>query len=154
MTEEEFEQFEHDSYEYLKAQQERLETEYGIGWYEWWEYNQETCEFVFSDNEIPKVIASFQVVGSVSTVSNTWLWSWANPSIYDSVRSDLYLVKQFGKEHALKELTEEKWKADKIDGWGMTNIAAKLLAAKGAYCCPDENGFLFVIFTDLWRPPA
>jgi hypothetical protein len=99
------------------------------------------------------LFASFQVVGSISTTSNTWLWSWANPSILESVKKDIHLVRQFGDKHKLEELTEEKWEADELDGWAMTNVTAKLLNAKGAYRCPNENGAMFVVFTDVWRPP-
>ena len=31
----------------------------------------------------------------------------------------------------------------------MTSIAAYLLDAKGAYRTPDDNGFTFMIFTDV-----
>jgi len=153
MTEEEFDQFEHEGHEYLESQQDILAAEYGIEDYERWDYNQETGEFTFSHGGQPKLFARFQVVGSISTISNTWLWSWANPSILEPVKKDMYLVKQFGEEHDLKELKEEKWKADEIDGWAMTNVTAKLLNAKGAYRCPHETGLMFVVFTEVWRPP-
>jgi hypothetical protein len=74
MTKEEFDQFAHQAYQYLKAQQDILMAEYGMGRYERWDYDQETGEFVFSDKGIPKLIADFQVVGSISTISNTWLF--------------------------------------------------------------------------------
>jgi hypothetical protein len=129
MTREEFDQFQHEAYEYLKARQHILMAEYGMGGYERWDYYQETGEFVFSDGGVPKLVADFQVVGSISTLSNTWLWSWANPSILEPVKKDLYLVRRFGEEHGLWELTEEKWPADEIDGRGMTNVSARLLNA-------------------------
>lgn len=154
MNEEEYGQFEHEAYEYLKAQQDILISEYGMTQYERWDYDQETGEFVFSDAGVPKLIARFQVVGSISTISNTWLWSWANPSIEENVKKDIHEVKRFGEERGLRELTEEKWSAGEVEGWGMTNIAAMLLKAKGAYRCPSDNGPLFVIFTDVWRPPV
>jgi hypothetical protein len=154
MTEEEFGQFEHESAEYLKTQQDILRNEYDMESYERWDYDQDTGEFVFSDAGVPKVIAKFQVVGSISNVSNTWLWSWANPSILEPVKKDMRVVKQFGEQHGLKELLDEKWKAEDLDGWAMTNVSARLLNAKGAYRCPDENGFLFVIFTNVWRASA
>lgn len=151
MTEEEFHEFEHEAYEYLKARQDVLMSEYGMGAYERWDYYQETGEFVFSDGGVPKLVADFQVVGSVSTISNTWLWSWANPSVLERVKKDIHVVREFGERHELKELTEGKWEADEVDGWAMTNVTAKLLDAKGAYRCPDENGALFVVFTEVWR---
>jgi hypothetical protein len=154
MTENEFGEFEHECYEYLKAKQDILMSEYGMGGYERWDYDQETGEFVFSDGGIPKLIADFQAVGTISKISKTWLWSWANPSIEESVKEDVRLVRRFGEEHGLKELTEEKWAADELDGWAMTNVTAKLLNAIGAYRCPDEDGALFVVFTAVWRPSA
>ena len=75
MNREEFEQFKHESFEYLKAQQGRLVSEFGLGGHERWDYDQDTGEFIFSDGGVPKVGADFQVVGSVSTISDTWLWS-------------------------------------------------------------------------------
>ena len=154
MTEEEFDQFEHESAEYLKTQQDILRNEYDMGDYERRDYDQDTGEFVFSDAGVPKVIAKFQVVGSISNVSNTWLWSWANPSILEAVKKEMSVVKQFGADHGIKELLDEKWEAEELDGWAMTNVSAKLLNAKGAYRCPNDYGFLFVVFTDVWRVSA
>lgn len=151
MNREEYERFQHESYEHLKRRQERLTAEFGMGSYERWDYDQDSGEFIFSDGGVAKVGADFQVVGSISTISNTWLWSWANPSIVEAIKKDMHLVRRFGEEHGLSELTEEKWPADEDAGWAMTNIAARVLDAKGAYRCPVDNGFLFVIFTDVWR---
>jgi len=60
MTKEEFDQFEHEACEYLKAQQDILTNEYGMGSYERWDYDQETGEFAFSDKGIPRLVADFQ----------------------------------------------------------------------------------------------
>jgi hypothetical protein len=151
MTEEEYAQFEQEAHSYLTARQDVLRNEYGLSDYEWWNYDQETGDFVFSNQGVPALTAKFQVVGSISNQSNTWLWSWANPSILEPVKEQLYLIREFGEQNSLLELTEAKWKADEYDGWAMTSISAKLLDAIGAYRCPDENGFLFVIFTEIRR---
>lgn len=151
MTKEEFDQFEHESFEYLKAQQDILMNEYGMGNYERWDYDQMTGEFVFSDKGAPKLIAKFQVVGSISKLSNTWLWSWANESIFENVKNEIYQVKEFGEQLGLKELTEAKWEANEVDAWAMTNVTARILEAKGAYRCPDETGSMFVVFTDVQK---
>jgi hypothetical protein len=121
-----------------------------LGSYERWDYDQVTGELVFSSAGVPQLVADFQVVGSISTISNTWLWSWANPQVLEDVKKDLYQVKRFGEENNLWQLTEERWSADEVDGWSMTSISGKLLTAKGGYRCPNENGALFVIFTDVW----
>lgn len=149
MTESRYEEFIHETHRYLMAQQERCKDKYRMGKYERYDFDQQTGEFVFSHRGVPKLVADFQVVGSISTKSNTWLWSWANSSILEGVKKDIYRVRQFGEENGLKQLVEEKWTADEADGWTMTSISAQILAAKGAYRCPTGNGFLFVIFTDI-----
>ena len=149
MNREEFEQFKHESFEYLRRRGGSSRVR--LGGYERWDYDQDTGEFIFSDGGVPKVGADFQVVGSISTISDTWLWSWANPSILDDRRKDMHRVRSFGEEHGLSELTEERWPADEDAGWAMTNLAARILGARGAYRCPVDNGFLFLIFTDVWR---
>ncbi len=151
MTEEEFDKFVHETHLYLMERQERCKAEYGLGDYERWDFDQKTSEFIFSDNSVPKIIAEFQVVGSLSKSSNTWLWSWANPSILESLKKKLYIVRQFGEEHGIAKLVEEKWFADETDGWTMTSITAQILQAKGAYRCPTGNGYLFVVFTEIKR---
>lgn len=151
MTKEEFDKFEHEAHEYLKARQDILINEYGMGKYERWDYDQATGELIFSDKGIAKLITKFQAVGSLSKISKTWLWSWANPSILENVKNEIYQVKEFGEQLGLKELTTAKWKADEIDAWAMTNITGRILEAKGAYRCPDETGYLFVVFTDVQR---
>jgi hypothetical protein len=47
MTEEELEQFERESVEYLNTQQDILRDEYDLGSYEHWDYDQDT-ESLFS----------------------------------------------------------------------------------------------------------
>jgi len=38
---------------------------------------------------------------------------------------------------------------DEYLGWGMTAVAAKLLGAMGAYRCPGENGFVYVVCSSI-----
>ncbi|WP_409035712.1 DUF6882 domain-containing protein [Pedobacter africanus] len=60
-------------------------------------------------------------------------------------------VKSYGESRGFKKLIDRKWKADEIDGWEMTAIAAYVLKAKGAYRVPskDEKLFLFMIFKNI-----
>lgn len=149
MTQEEFNEFEAQCHEFLIDKQNILQSEFGIGNYDNWDFNQETGEFVFSDKGSVKVIARFQIVGTFSTISQTWLWSWANSHLTDVVKKDMSKVKEFGKQNNLAELTDEKWMASEDDAWAMTCIANKILQTKGAYKCPHDSGSVFVIFTDI-----
>src|SRR5215213_6588725 len=74
------------SYEYLNTQQETCMSDYKISTYENWYYDQLTGLLTFSDNGITKLIIEFEDVGSVSEVTNTFLWAWANPHTEEKVK--------------------------------------------------------------------
>ena len=137
------------STDYLNVRIERCRQDYKIGEYARYDYDQEKAELVWSDEGIPKVIAKIQFVGSISTKSNTWLWSWENPSVLDNLKKDIVRIRSFGETHGIEKLTNAKWIADEFDGWEMTSIAAKLLEARGAYRAPSSNGFTFMIITEI-----
>jgi len=149
MNEHEYWEFEHEAVHRLIDLNKSLETTFKIGSYQRFDYDQETCEFVFSDDGIPKVIAKFQVVGSFSTETKTWLWSWANASILETACDQMHRVREFGVTHDVAKLADAKWDADEADGWEMTAVSADIIGAKGAYRCPSKNGFMFVVYTDI-----
>jgi hypothetical protein len=134
---------------YLQARQRELETHFRLGTYPRYDWDQESAELVFSDRGTPKVIANIQFVGSVSTRSRSWLWSWANPSLLEPAKSKIRMVREYGDRHSLLKLACAYWSADEEDGWEMTAVSAYLLKAKGVYRSPDERGFTFLIMTDV-----
>ncbi len=144
-----FEKLSKLSYEYLNNQQKEVEEKYGIGKYQNWFYDQVKGTLTFSDNGIDKIIIQYEEVGSISNISNTWLWSWANPHLEDKIKTEIGLVKQYGEKHKLEKLIKRKWAADEYDGWEMTAIAAYLMKAKGAYRVPTENILSFKIFKEI-----
>jgi hypothetical protein len=100
---------------------------------------------------VPKVEARIVIVGSISTKSNTWLWSWAN-SYFDDVRApEIESVRENGIKHGIRRLTEPKWPADETDGWEMTSVAASLLDSSAAYRSPSPAGARFLVLSDLKR---
>jgi hypothetical protein len=150
----EFEILRKESYNYLIEQQKIIEDAYGIHKYEDWFYDQETGILTFSNAETKDKIVEIQYeeVGSISNISNTWLWSWANPHIEPKVRTEIEIVRDYGKENDLESLTKSKWIADEYDAWEMTAISAYLMKAKGAYRFPLENTFSFVIYKEIIKP--
>jgi hypothetical protein len=115
--------------EYLNAQQERLKSEFDLGRWQRYDYDQDAGTLTFSSDGRIGVIAEMHVVGSTSRSGGTWLWSWDNPSIVDRVKH-----------------------CDEHDGWEMTAVAAHLLKAEGAYRAPGEDGALFMILKRVQRP--
>ena len=139
------------AHNYLNTQQKICDSIYNISKYENWFYDQQTGELTFSDSGVKKLIIDFENVGSVSLISNTWLWAWENSYVEDKVKAEIIKVKEFGLTRNFKRLITPKWKADQIDGWEMTAISAFILKAKGAYRVPTKNDsiFTFMIFKNI-----
>ncbi len=146
-----FENLSKKAYDYLNKQQEICNSVYKIGTYENWFYNQLTGELTFSDNGVNKLIVDYEEVGSVSEITNTFLWAWANPHLEENIKSEIIKVKEYGEKRSFEKLTNTKWTADQYDGWEMTAIASYLLQTKGAYRVPTSDGklFSFMIFKNI-----
>jgi hypothetical protein len=151
MNESEFRELVSDATEYLRARIARAREEFGIGDFERFDYDLPMNRFWWSDAVVPQVEARIVVVGSISTASNTWLWSWANPHFDDVRTPDIERVREYGMQQGIPALTEPKWTADETDGWEMTSISARLLESEAAYRSPSPKGFLFLLLTDLKR---
>ena len=138
-----------ESHNYLTERQDTLMSEYKLGEHKRFDWDQETGSLVFSNDNVVAVIAKVQFVGSISTKSGTWLWSWANETVLDNVKDQMHSVRQFGEEHGYDALTTDKWEGDEVDGWEMTSITTDVLRAKGAYRTSSDNGFTYMVITDI-----
>lgn len=147
----EFETLSKKAYKYLNEHMKIVEETYKIHSYENWYYDQETGILRFSNSESQDKIVEIQYeeVGSISKISQTWLWSWANPNLEPKIKTEIKFVKNYGKVNNLEPLTKRKWFGDEYDGWEMTAISAYLMKAKGAYRLPLENTFTFVIYKEI-----
>jgi len=149
MEQEEFTKLIKQSREYLLEQQEIIKAKYGLDNYERMDYEQESGEMIFTLKSNKKVIMTYQVVGSVSDRSNTWMWSWDNPYLLDNVKEEMLKVKAFGEKHGIDKLIQPKWPGNEDDGWAMTAIASHILKAKGAFSFLSEEMMVFVVFVDI-----
>ena len=93
---------------YLKTQQVRCETQYHLGEYDNWYYDEATGHLTFTDPVLPKLVIEYEKVGSVALKSNTWLWAWDNKHTYRKVRSQIERVRVFGSQQGkgFERLTE------------------------------------------------
>jgi hypothetical protein len=149
MNPKEFSEFRHDAVHALKHLNETCEREFRISSWPRWNYDFERRTLTFSQDEIAKVIATIQVVGTTSDLSSTWLWGWANKHLPPAITASMENVKLFGETEGLVELAGPSAPDDEHLGWAMTAIAAKILGAKGAYRCPDDNGFVYLVYMDI-----
>jgi hypothetical protein len=132
--------------------QSDLESRYRFSEIERWDRQNDAGGIVFSTAGRPVLLVQFQYVGSVSKVSDTWLWSWANDSMAASLTRDMERVREYGKRRGFSKLTKRQWKATEDDGWDMAAVANYLLKAKGVYRFPGQFGVAFVVFTDVKKP--
>ena len=148
-SESEWQELIEKSYERLNRQQEILESEFDLSRHERWDFDQDTGELIFSNNGTASVIARFQFVGSISTESNTWLWSWANSSVQEDLHKGLRTVYEYGESKGFEKLTNEKWPAEEVDGWEMAAISNLLIEGKGVYRPPFGKGYAFMVITRI-----
>lgn len=151
MNNEEYHKFRHDSIHELRALNDACERNFAISAWPRWDYELDDGVLVFSENDVPKVIADIQVVGTTANESNTWMWGWANDSLPPRAVSRMGAIREFGIAESIPQLTTDLLPNDEYLGWELTAVTARLLGAKGAYRCSDEDGFLYLVYMDI-RP--
>lgn len=114
-----------------------------------WSLNQDDGKLVFvlADGLIASALA--QIIGTFDTRDNTWMWSWNNPSISESLRRDAERVRAYGERVSVEQLTSAKWVGEENDAWAMTALACKLCDAQGAYRGPAGTTQVFMTFGDV-----
>ena len=100
--------------------------------------------FTFTDGVVASCPA--QIVGSLDTSDNSWLWAWANPSIPDPLKRDSLRVKDFGQQRKISRLTSEEWMGTEEDAWRMAALACNLCEAQGVYRGPAGTALVFITF--------
>jgi len=128
----------------LDLKQERMIRELGLEEHERWDVDEGAGRLVFSNNGVAAVVAEIEVVGSLSSISDTWLWSWSNFSLPQPVRGRITKVREVGEREGFSHLTTPKWAATQHDAWHMTAVAARALGAIGAYRAPGEKVVTFL----------
>src|SRR5580658_846273 len=97
MTPEQYLEFRHAAVRELTRLNNACSEEFRIGSWARWDYDLDRGIFVFSENGMPKVRASIEVVGSTSVSGGTWMWSWANRSLPPDVTEAMTKVREFGE---------------------------------------------------------
>ena len=135
----------------LSARQPLLDSRFGIGSYQRYDYDQATKQIVFSNQGQPGVIADIEVVGTFSKASGTWMWSWANFSLLPKVRTRMKRVRALGEQRRFPRLNTYLWPADEVDAWDMAAIAAHVLRAQGVYRSPGESTDIYMTLSKIRR---
>lgn len=121
---------------------------WGLGTLDQWNSDQTTGLIVFTG---PKATATapFQVIGTYSTTTGTFLWGWDHPSVLEPMADHARRVRAFGEEHGVALLTTRKLECDEQLAWGFAALACHLCGAQGVYRGPAGAAFVFMTFGEV-----
>lgn len=133
----------------LERLNDQCRATFKISSWERYDYDLDRGTLTFSQDGVPRVVASILVVGTTSGSAGNWLWSWANGYIPEQVSEPVKKVRDFGIAENIMELADSYVPDDEHIGWELTAMAARIMNAKGAYRCPRNNGFIYLMMMDL-----
>ncbi len=142
-----------EGHDYLESRQAELKASFPTLYKDHYDWDQDTRQIVFSSEGTATVVASFQIVGDISALTNTWLWAWANPTVDEALKGSSREVYELGQRNHLERLVTAKWPAGEADGWDMTGVAAKVVQASGAYRTCGKEGCEFLLLMNVRAAP-
>lgn len=95
---------------------------------------------------------SIQLLGTESSLSDTWLWAWANAG--SNIPPHLLLaaqqMREYGRQHKISAFTIPKRQrlSQQFHGHNLCMIASDICGAKAYYRGPYEEGALFLLIHD------
>ena len=145
MTDQQFTVFVEECKRELQPKMEAAIAKWRLDSFKRYDLDQTKGTLVFADDAGHKVSCTVQVVGTFSTESQTWLWSWASPWVTAPLKQDSEVVRQFGRTNGVEKFTTDKWSATEADAWAMTAVTARLAGAESAYRLPNRGVYIFML---------
>jgi hypothetical protein len=138
----------------MKEVQEVSRSRWGFGGKTSFHYDALTRSLWFYDaGAAAGVVAQAEVVGSFSTKTSTWLWSWANEGSTSDDRARFGPLRVLGEVRGIAKLAGAQWEAEEVDGWEVTQIAGYILGAEGIYRAPMRHLMVFFLLQRLREEP-
>jgi hypothetical protein len=117
----------------LQRKTDALSNAWGLGTEQDWslDLNTGTVSFSFPNGKV--VMAEVQVVGTLNTQDQTFLWAWDHPSIPQPLRKSALEVKALGSQFDEPAFINRQMACSELDAWKLTALATALTQADGAY---------------------
>lgn len=131
------------------AAQRALDARMHLLSYPEWSLDPDAFTLRFHGGDAPTLISPVSLVGSFSTETNSWMWSWENEELAGQAIGDVWRLRAFGEARGISRLADGYWPADEEDGWDMTSVAAYLLGAQGIYRAPMGHQMWFMLMHDV-----
>ncbi len=92
----------------------------------------------------------FQVLGTESGNTLTWLWAWSDeqPDIPDHLLTSAFHLKHWGEKHGVQEFCSPSIDLNRADGQIISLIASEVCKASSHYRDPYEGGAIYVLLFD------
>jgi hypothetical protein len=93
----------------------------------------------------------FQLLGTESDNSLTWLWAWADeqPEVSGDLLRSARELKAWGAREGVTEFTVPSIDLNRADGTMLSLIASEICAASGYYRDPYDGGTLFILINGV-----
>lgn len=88
-----------------------------------------------------------QIIGTVSEISGTWLWGWANEAsgIPTQLLTCVEQLRTLGTQARIQELIQPQLDLHQVDGHALTMVPCGVCQADAYYRGPYEGGAVFFV---------
>lgn len=126
--------------------------DWGLGEEKRWGFDMDLGQltWVFPDCTIA---AQAQILGTHNGSDDTWLWSWANPSIPEALTMVASKIRAFGEEHELDLLTEDSNEMNSEAPWDIVAMASYLRKGCAVYRGKTGKQSVYFCFEDVAKLP-
>ena len=133
----------HAAFHELQRRQEQMIATHGLSGDIQYHWSLDDAVISFSRNGQEFLRGRITSIGSVNSVKQTWLWSWANKSTPAIAQGDMAEVRRYGEEHGFPLRVWESFVSDPAQVQQAVGMAAQILDAEGMW--RDRSGDL-----ELW----
>ena len=111
-----------------------------------WAVDQDTGLITFTSPDGLVATAAAQIIGSYDTADGSWLWAWDNPSVQSKLLTVALTAREYGRKHAIAELTTAELNISEDKCWELAAVACELSGDQGVYRGPAGNTRVFISF--------
>lgn len=147
MTQDEFEVFVTQSKNRMSRSIAKCNQEWDFPSYRQWWLSEDVLTLF--DGPLPLIRCQVQVVGDFRTNCNFWRWSWCFFDFREKVIRDMALVKAFGHQHQITDITLNGMQCGEEAGWELSAVAANLLGSKSVFGAVDRSRTLFLLIKSV-----
>jgi hypothetical protein len=148
MTPDEFEVFVAKSMKLMSRSIAQCNLEWKFPSYRQWWLSEDVLTLF--DGPLPLIRCQVQVVGEYRTDRNFWRWSWCFIDFRENAIRDMALVKAFGHQHRITDITLEGMRGGDAElGWELSAVAANLLGSMSVYAAIERSRILFLLIKSV-----